>query len=172
MSARCYHRTMPAGGSGASSPAAVGAPEATARALHARDPSADAFGIRLVDVAAGRAVVEMTVAPWMGNGLDTCHGGVVFTLADSAMAFASNSHGEVALAIAASIDLLAPVPVGAVVRATATEVEARGRTAIHDVVVELDDGSVVALFRGRTRRVGRPVLDASIDGGSDDGVAP
>lgn len=154
---------MPAGGPGAPS-AATNAPEDVVRTLHARDPSAEAFGIRLVEARAGHAVVEMTVAPWMGNGLGTCHGGVVFTLADSAMAFASNSHGEVALAVAANIDLLAPVPVDAVLRATATEVEARGRTAIHDVSVELADGTVVAVFRGRTRRVGRPVLDGDPDG--------
>ncbi len=146
-------------------------PAEVARALHDRDPSAEGFGIRLVEADAGRAVVEMTVAPWMCNGLGTCHGGVVFTLADSAMAFASNGHGEVALAVAASIDLLAPVPLDAVIRATATEVEVRGRTGIYDVVVERADGDaagdsagdVVAVFRGRVRRVGRPVL------GSDDG---
>lgn len=144
-------------------------PEGVAAALHARDPSAEAFGIVLVSAEPGHVVVEMRVAPWMCNGLGTCHGGVVFTLADSAMAFASNGHGETAFAVAASVDLLAPATEGTRLRATATERWLQGRTGMYDVTVTAhaddrpaddgSDGAVVAMFRGRVRRVGRPVLD-------------
>jgi acyl-CoA thioesterase len=134
-------------------------PGEVVEAMHGRDPSAEAFGIRLVEVGAGRATLEMTVAAWMCNGLGTCHGGVVFTLADSAMAYASNSHGEVAFAVAATVDLLAPASNGDVLRAVATEQWLGGRTAMYDATVELADGTTVAMFRGRVRRMGTAVLD-------------
>lgn len=133
-------------------------------ALHRRDPSATAFGIELheVDDHRARVSVEMTVEPWMCNGLGTCHGGVLFTLADSAMAFASNGGGEVAFAVAASVDLLAPAVAGDRLRAVAEERWSGGRTGIHDVTVERDDGTLIALFRGRVRRTGATVLEMEV----------
>ena len=74
--------------------------------LYRRDASTRTFGIELVDAGPGRAVVSMVVRPDMCNGYDVCHGGMTFTLADTAMAFASGSHNQTALAAAASIDFL------------------------------------------------------------------
>jgi acyl-CoA thioesterase len=143
-------------------------PAAVANELHSRDPSARAFGIDVVAVDAGRAVVEMAVRSEMCNGHGICHGGLIFTLADSALAFASNSHNENAVAAGASIEFLAPVPDGSVLRATASEQSLRGRTGIYDVVVTLADGTTVALFRGRTQRIGGAVVTG--DGPSVEGI--
>ncbi|HEX4983820.1 MAG TPA: hydroxyphenylacetyl-CoA thioesterase PaaI [Ilumatobacteraceae bacterium] len=140
--------------------------------LHRRDDAARAFGIELLDAGPGRAVVEMAVRADMCNGYDLCHGGMTFTLADTAMAFASGSHNQTALAAAASIDFLRPVPSGAVLRATAEERWLKGRTGLYDVRVELDDGSLVAMFHGRTVRAGGAVVipdrAAAKDGEIDD----
>ncbi len=94
----------------------------------------------------------MIVRAEMLNGLDVCHGGLIFTLADSAMAHASNSHGVDAFAVAASIDFLSPGREGAVLTATAVEQFRGGRVALYDVVVTSDDGAVVARFHGRTQQ--------------------
>lgn len=149
--------------------AAEPGPAMVARSLYARDPSARTFGIELVDVGAGRAVVEMVVRSDMCNGHGICHGGMIFTLADSALAFASNSHNENAVAAGASVEFVRPVPDGSTLRATATEQSLRGRTGIYDVEVALADGTTVALFRGRTQRIGGAVLaDGQVpDPGSD-----
>jgi acyl-CoA thioesterase len=131
--------------------------------LYQRDVSTRTFEIELVDAGPGRAVVSMIVRADMCNGYDVCHGGMMFTLADTAMAFASGSHNQIALAAAASIDFLSPVPRGSVLRATAEERWLKGRTGLYDVRVELDDGTLVAVFHGRTVRAGGPVIDTAID---------
>ena len=131
--------------------------------LYRRDVSTQTFGIELVDAGPGRAVVSMVVRPDMCNGYDVCHGGMMFTLADTAMAFASGSHNQIALAAAASIDFLSPVPRGARLRATAEERWLKGRTGLYDVRVELEDGALVAVFHGRTVRAGGPVIDTVIE---------
>jgi acyl-CoA thioesterase len=133
---------------------AVGRADGPGAALHRRDPSARWLGIELVEAGAGHAVVTMSVTPQMCNGHGTCHGGLIFTLADAAFAFACNSAGAPTVAAAASIEFLRAVPAGAMLRATATERWQAGRTGIYDGVVELDDGEPVALFRGRSHRVG------------------
>jgi acyl-CoA thioesterase len=111
----------------------------------------------------------MAVRADMCNGYDVCHGGMTFTLADTAMAFASGSHNQTALAAAASIDFLRPVPLGSVLRATAEERWLKGRTGLYDVRIELDDGSLVAMFHGRTVRAGGAVVVADRDAGGTDG---
>ena len=134
-------------------------PAAVVAELYRRDVSTQTFGIELVDAGPGRAVVSMVVRPDMCNGYDVCHGGMTFTLADTAMAFASGSHNQTALAAAASIDFLSPVPRGSLLRATAEERWLKGRTGLYDVRVELEDGTLVAVFHGRTVRAGGQVVD-------------
>lgn len=109
--------------------------------------------MEISEVDYGRAVVTMTVRDDMVNGLDICHGGLIFSLADSAMAFATNSYNSYAVATNAEIDWVAPARRGDVLTATATERHRVGRNAITDVVVATTDGTVVAHFRGRTRQV-------------------
>ena len=86
--------------------------DAAAAAMFAEDRNAHAMGMIVSAVAPGNATVEMTVLESMANGLDVCHGGVVFALADTAMAFASNARGGTNLASNASIEWLAPARVG------------------------------------------------------------
>jgi acyl-CoA thioesterase len=124
-------------------------------AIRAKDRCADALGISVVDAGEGRATVEMTVRSDMCNGHETCHGGIIFTLADSAMGFASNSHGVEALATAASVEFLQAARDGDVVRATASERHLGGRSGVYDVAVTRADGTTIALFRGKTLRIGR-----------------
>jgi acyl-CoA thioesterase len=131
--------------------------------LYRRDVSTQTFGIELVDAGPGRAVVSMVVRPDMCNGYDVCHGGMTFTLADTAMAFASGSHNQTALAAAASIDFLSPVPRGSRLLATAEERWQKGRSGLYDVRIELEDGTLVAVFHGRTVRAGGHVIDTVID---------
>jgi acyl-CoA thioesterase len=123
--------------------------------MHGRDQAAALLGYEVVSVDAGRAVVRMFVRDDMVNGLAVCHGGLIFTLADSAMAHASNSHGPDAVAVAASIDLVRSAPAGAVLTAEAVERYRRGRTGLYDVVVTDGDGELVARFHGRTRALGQ-----------------
>jgi acyl-CoA thioesterase len=82
-----------------------------------------------------------------------CHGGIIFALADSAFAFACNSHGEPMVAAGASIEFLAPTPSGERVTATATEVTRSARGGIYDVCVTQASGATVAHFRGRCSRL-------------------
>ena len=146
--------------------------QGAARAMHTMDASAEAFGIELVEANPQRAVVRMTVRPDMCNGFKILHGGMTFLLADSAMAFASNDANEMALASSAEIDWLAPVEIGQVLTATAQQRWGGGRSNLWDVEITVDgngdgesddDGEsvVVAVMRGRTRRVGRPVVEES-----------
>lgn len=135
-----------------------------AYSMHAMDASAEAFGIELVEAGPDRAVARMTVRPDMCNGFKILHGGMAFLLADSAMAFASNADNEMALASSAEIDWLAPVEIGQVLTATAQQSWSSGRSSLWDITVTAaadgeSEGTLVALMRGRTRRVGRPVVD-------------
>ena len=128
-------------------------PRDAADSMYADDRATKALGIVIVDVTHGCAVVTMTVREDMVNGLDICHGGIVFLLADSALAYASNSYNNHAVASNAEIDWVRPARRGDVLTATATERHRAGRSAITDVVVSNDRGETVAHFRGRTRLV-------------------
>ena len=129
-----------------------------AERMYADDPASQALGITISAVAPGRATAKMAVRPEMLNGHDICHGGYVFTLADTAMAFAANTYDDVTVAAGADISFLEPVHAGAVLTATAVERFRRGRTGLYDVTVCTPDGAVVAEFRGRTRSLGRQLL--------------
>ena len=133
-------------------------PTAVADALYARDECSRALGIEIVSAAPERAVVRMPVRPDMCNGFGIVHGGITFLLADTAMAFASNAANEVALAASAEIDWLAPVAAGDSLTATAEQRWSGGRSTVWDITVTNESGDPVALVRGRTRQVGRPVV--------------
>jgi acyl-CoA thioesterase len=139
----------------------------SADAMWSSDRASQSQGIRLDLVEDGHAVVAMTVAPNQANGLGVCHGGLIFLLADTAMAFASNSTPSPALAAGASIEFLQPAQVGDVLRATAVRSAASGRTShwTVDVIAESANPASaspasanpvsanprrVALFHGRT----------------------
>lgn len=125
-------------------------PEQAIDALYSTDKASQALGMTIIQAGEGSATVRMTVREDMLNGHRVCHGGLMFTLADSAFAFACNSHGASALAAAASIDFLLPVRGGDVLTAIATEVWRGGRSGLTEVIVTNQDGVRVAMFRGRS----------------------
>lgn len=114
----------------------------------ARDLACQALGIRLDRVGTGHADLRMRVSETMANGHGTAHGGYLFLLADAAFAYASNSHGPVAVAQQAQITFLRPVEVGSTLRAEAVERARYGRGGLYDVTLRRQDGAVVAEFRG------------------------
>ncbi|WP_010235815.1 MULTISPECIES: hydroxyphenylacetyl-CoA thioesterase PaaI [unclassified Pseudonocardia] len=127
--------------------------EESAAAMRAADHAARAAGVEIVDVGPGRAVATMTVSGEHANGHGVCHGGYLFLLADSAMAYACNAYGVSALATGADIAFLRPAATGDVLTAEAVERSLAGRSGLYDVTVRTGDGTVVAEFRGRTRLV-------------------
>ena len=139
----------------------VNDPDGRARRCSERMWSADAasktLGMVIEQVAPGRACVSMVVTPAMVNGHDMCHGGLIATLADSAFAFACNSHGSVTVSSGFHVEFLASARLGDMLVAEAREVALRGRSGVYDVTVRRDD-TVIAEFRGRSRSLGLPVL--------------
>jgi acyl-CoA thioesterase len=122
------------------------------------DAASRAMGMAVLTVAPGHVTTRMTVAKAMTNGFDICHGGYLFALADSTIAFAANTYDDVTVLGAASIDILRSAVSGMVLTAEATELHRGKRTAIYDATVRNPSGEVVATMRGRCTRLGRPVL--------------
>ena len=121
--------------------------------------SDDAFtrwlGAELVSVAPGACTLRMRVRAEMVNGFGVAHGAIVFALADSAMAFASNTHGTITVSVENSVTYPRPVRVDDVLSAVAEEESAGSRLAFYRVVVRNQEGAAVALFRGTVYRTGR-----------------
>lgn len=125
------------------------------------DTASQKLGMELREIGSGRAVMSMVVQDFMANGWGMCHGGYVSAVADSAFAFACNSHDEVTVAAGFDITFLLPAQVGDELIATAVERARQGRTGLYDVSVSrVVDGTaeVVAEMRGRSRSLGRPIL--------------
>ena len=134
-----------------------GSPEevaaASAQAMWAGDQASRSLGMELLDVTPGRATVRMTVREDMVNGHAIGHGGLTFTLADSAFAFACNSYGRRTVAAGAEIRFRAPTRLGDVLTATATERSREEVTGVYDVEVSNGE-AVVATFVGRSHEIG------------------
>jgi acyl-CoA thioesterase len=128
-----------------------------ARIFAAKDRGTFFIGAELVEIGPGRAVVGLKIAAHHLNSAKVCHGGFIFALADSALGFASCSHGTQTLAQHADIHWLMPGREGDVLTATAREVSKSGRTAVYDIAVTNQDGALVATVRGMTRSTGLPV---------------
>ncbi|MDZ4078451.1 hydroxyphenylacetyl-CoA thioesterase PaaI [Hydrocarboniphaga sp.] len=127
-------------------------------AMMERDAASNHLGMQISKAAAGQATVTMKVKPEMLNGHLTCHGGFIFSLADSAFAFACNSRNEATVAAGCSIDYLRPAMAGQLLTAVAQERALPGRTGVYDVTVTNDAGELVALFRGRSHRIKGEVI--------------
>ena len=124
----------------------------SAETMWAGDTASRALGMRIVEVGPGRAVLAMTVRDDMVNGHAIGHGGLTFSLADSAFAFACNSYNRTTVAAAAEIRFLAPTRQGDVLVATATERERQDRDGVYDVTVTVGE-RVVATFVGRSKEI-------------------
>jgi acyl-CoA thioesterase len=122
--------------------------------MYAQDHASQALGMRILEVRPGYARLSMTVREDMVNGHKLCHGGLIFTLADSAFAFACNTYNSVTVASAANVEFLLPVRLGDELTATAEERSRSKRTGVYDVVVRNKQGESVALFRGRSHELG------------------
>jgi acyl-CoA thioesterase len=141
--------------------ASLGVVRARAEAMWAEDRASIGLGMRLDDVAPGRARLSMTITEAMTNGHGICHGGFIFALADSAMAFVVNPRGEPAVAQHASISFIRPAQVGDELVADATERMHVGRSGIYDVRVSTADGELIAEFRGHSRTL-RPLPSSAV----------
>ncbi len=125
----------------------------SAAAMWADDKASPSLGMEIVSVGPGSAVIAMTVGATMVNGLGICHGGFIFTLADSACAFASNSYNQRAVLQSGQIALLAPATIGMRLIARANERHRAERSGIYDVTVGTATGEAIAEFRGHIRVV-------------------
>jgi acyl-CoA thioesterase len=127
--------------------------------MWANDHASQALGMRLVDVGPGTAHLAMRVRRDMLNGHEICHGGFIFTLADSTFAYACNSYNLVTVASGCGIDFIAPAREGDELNARAHERSASGRTGVYDIEVTNQRGEKIALFRGKSYRIKGHVIE-------------
>ena len=113
-----------------------------------KDAFSQWLGIVIVDVRPRRATVRMTVREEMVNGFGVCHGGIAFSLADSALAFASNTHGRITVSIENTITYPKVIAIGDTLTATAKEESSTSRLGFYKVTVRRSDDTIVALFKG------------------------
>jgi len=136
--------------------------EAVRDAMLANDRATRMLGMEILAVGPGTATLAMTVRDDMLNGFDICHGGLITTLADSAFAFACNSHNEMTVASGFNVDIVAPGRPGDRLTAVAQEVSLSGRTGVYDISVRNQRAELVAVFRGKSYRLkGKPVIQES-----------
>ncbi|WP_223420976.1 hydroxyphenylacetyl-CoA thioesterase PaaI [Tateyamaria pelophila] len=127
--------------------------EKCAALMWANDAASQKLGMSLDAIAPGSATLSMPVRDEMLNGLGMCHGGMIFTLADSALAFASNSYNVLMVAQQVQITYVAPAKAQEMLTATACEIVRTGRSGTYDVTITGKDGHKIALLRGLTRSV-------------------
>jgi len=132
-----------------------------AEAMWADDRASRALGMQIADVGPGRATLTMTITETMTNGHGMCHGGFIFTLADSAFAFACNAYDQRTVAQHCAVTFLRPVRLGERLTAECIERTRVGRNGIYDVSVKSADGTVVAEFRGHSRTIEGTLLAQS-----------
>lgn len=122
------------------------------------DTASQSLGMEIIDVDEGYAELKMTIRDHMLNGHKTCHGGMIFSLADSAFAFACNSQNESAVAAGCSIDFVRSAKANDKLTAVA-KVQYQGkRSGIYHITVTNQENNLVALFKGNSARINRPVL--------------
>jgi acyl-CoA thioesterase len=135
--------------------------EAVGSAMYSRDRASQGLGMTLDAIRPGYARMSMPVREDMLNGHQSCHGGFIFSLADSAFAFACNSHNFTTVGAGCTIDYLAPGRLGDLLTAEAVEQALAGKTGVYDIQVRNQDGRMVALFRGKSHRVAGEVVPAA-----------
>jgi acyl-CoA thioesterase len=126
---------------------------ACADAMWAEDEASRSLGIKVVTVEPGHAMLTMTITERMVNGHRLCHGGYIFALADSAFAFACNTHNQRTLAQHCAVTFLNSARLGDRLVAQAVERQRAGRSGIYDVTVTREEGFVIAEFRGHSRTI-------------------
>ncbi len=132
---------------------------ACAEHMYAADQASQGLGMKIENVGPGYALMTMKVRPDMVNGHKLCHGGFIFTLADSAFAFACNSYNLRTVAASAEVSFLKSAFEGEILTADARERWREGRNGIYDIAVANGDGVVIAEFRGKSRTIQGAVLE-------------
>lgn len=120
--------------------------------MYDNDAFSQWLGIKIIEVDGSKVTLQMTVRPEMTNGFAVTHGGISYSLADSALAFASNGHGRLCMSIETSISHLLPIKPGDVLTAISEELSLSNRIGVYQVKVTNQDDKVVALFKGMVFR--------------------
>ena len=128
------------------------------QSMYEKDYLSKHMGMEILDVSAGFACVRMEIKQWMLNGFGSCHGGCIFSLADSAFAFACNSHNKANVAMDCRIDFLKPAFEGDVLVANANEVHCGKTSGLYQILIENQDKRTIAQFSGRSFYVNQPVF--------------
>ncbi|MCB0661998.1 MAG: hydroxyphenylacetyl-CoA thioesterase PaaI [Saprospiraceae bacterium] len=129
--------------------------EAVVKKMYDNDAFSKWLGIKIVSIGPGACSLQMTVRSEMTNGFDIAHGGITYSLADSALAFASNGHGRKAVSVETSISHTKAVKSGDILTATAREEHLSNKIGIYQIIVTNQDQEVVALFKGTVYRTGK-----------------
>ena len=133
-------------------------PDDCSALMHENDQAAKALGMQIISTSLGKSTLSMEVRQDMLNGLGSCHGGMIFSLADTAFAHACNSGNKPTVASGCTIDFLAPAKQGDVLNARAAERSRSGRTGIYDVEVTNQNDRLIAVFRGRSYQLNGTVV--------------
>ena len=140
-------------------PQAIATAKQVAASMFAVDTATkDTMGMEILVCEPGRAVLRMPVQPLHLNGHQICHGGFIFTLADSTFAFACNSYNKAAVAAGCSIEFLKPAKLGDVLTSEGVEQTLSGRHGIYDIRVTNQHGDTVAMFRGKSAQIQGTVI--------------
>jgi len=134
--------------------------QSCADAMFQRDQASRNLGMKITQVSPGKATVTMPVSSIMIQGHGSCHGGYLFTLADSAFAFACNSYNKATVASGCTIDYMLGTREGDLLTASAVEQSRGNRTGVYDITITNQNGHVVALFRGKSYQVRGEVIQS------------
>ncbi len=131
----------------------------SSKVMWQNDDASKSLGLVFESVSPGKATFSLKVETRHTNGHDICHGGYIFTLADTAFAFACNSYNQVAVAQQNSITFVAPGKLGDTLTATAIEVNRAARSGVYDATIVNQNNETIALFRGNSRTLNRPLFE-------------
>ena len=130
--------------------------------MHRDDRCSQMLGMTVDESRPGYARLNMQIREEMLNGHGNCHGGMIFTLADSAFAHACNTRNHVSVAVSCQVEFLVAVTVDEILIAEAVEQFLQGKNGVYDVRVKSSDGTLVALFRGKSRAIGGVLVTEAI----------
>lgn len=133
--------------------------ETAVNKMFSNDKFSQWLGIEIWDIKPGSCVLKMFVRDEMLNGFNILHGGVTFSLADSALAFASNSHGRLSVVIDANMSFPKSAKTGDVLTATATELNLSNKLGTYDIKIHNQNDELIALFKGTVYRTSKNILD-------------
>ncbi len=132
---------------------------ACAKKMGSADSFSHSLGIQLSHIDVGKSIMTLQVTANMVNGYNTCHGGVIFSFADTAFAYACNSQNQLAVAASCNIDFVRPAMIGDTLTATSTMQYQGHRTGVYQTIIINQDDKLIAIFKGNSARLGKTVLN-------------